>query len=66
MADRVSELLCSSMSFLSGMAMAIDMGNTFTTYNISPTPAQADRDMLLNDWYMVGQDIQEAMSAYEQ
>ena len=65
MVNRVTDLLCSSLSFLSGMAMTMDMGGTFTTYNFSSTPAQADHDMLLNDWNMVGQDIRNAMGSYE-
>ena len=48
-ANGVSSLLVASMSFTGGMAYTMDMGDTFNTYNISPTPGAADRVALAND-----------------
>ncbi len=48
-------------SFLSGVARAVDLGATFTQYNISPNGAIADERALRSDWKVVGQDLKKAM-----
>lgn len=59
----VSSLLVPSMSFAKGMASALDLGATLTTYNVSPTPECADRFALTNDLYVVCREMEKAMNA---
>jgi hypothetical protein len=37
----------------------------YDAYNMSRTAAEADYKALLSDWCIVGQDIQDAMTAFE-
>ena len=60
----VSSLLVPNMGFVKGMAHVLDLGDTFTVYNISPTPEKADRTALANDWFVVGREMEKAMNAY--
>lgn len=59
-------LLTTALSFWGGMASAMDIGNNLYTYTTSPTPADADRKALAQDWYIVGQDFYGALADYEQ
>jgi hypothetical protein len=52
-------------SFLSGVARILDLGATFSAYNISRTEEEADRDSIQSDWSAVGHDIRAAMSKIE-
>jgi hypothetical protein len=51
-------------SFLTGIASIIDFGNTLFVYNDSPTGEVADYIAIKNDWFVVGEDLQEAVDAY--
>jgi len=53
-------------SFLEGAARALDLGGVFDSYKDSATPSQVDTQVTLQDWMMVGTDLQAAISAYEQ
>ncbi len=56
-----SDFLYAGPSFLEGMARVFDLGGTMNEYNGSPTPSYADAYAIGMDWYVVGQDIREAM-----
>ncbi len=47
--------------FTFGMARALDLGANFDGYNISRIPAEADTKALLSDWYIVSDDLLNAM-----
>jgi hypothetical protein len=49
---------------LEGAARIIDLGDTLTEYNQSPTGDYADLCALSADWRQIGQDLQEAMLWY--
>ena len=51
-------------SFLEGVARTLDIGGTFDFYNESPNGRIADTRAIMNDWKMVGLDIQEGINAY--
>lgn len=47
-------------SILSGAARVLDLGDTFTEYNISRTPEEADMKALAADWGVISDDLWEA------
>ena len=53
-------------TFMAGMARVLDLYGTYDSYNESASGDEADAVALRNDWAMVGQDVQDAMNAYEQ
>jgi hypothetical protein len=59
----MSDFLFASPSFLSGSARTIDLGAAMNhwSYNISPTPSEADLRAIQNDWKAVGRDIRKAV-----
>ena len=59
-----ASLLFASLSFLQGMASTLDLGGTLTAYNISLTPNEADSSALAHDWFVVGDELCEAMETY--
>ena len=58
--------LFATPSFISGLAMTLDMGSTLEQYNTSRTPDEADIKALQSDWRVTGADIRSAMKEYEQ
>lgn len=52
-----------SPSFLTGMARVLDLGATLElySYNVSPTPEEADARAIGTDWEVVGSDLAEAI-----
>lgn len=60
-----TDFLFAQPSFVSGMASAVDIeGACF--YNESSSTLEADEKALKSDWGMVGNDIREALTQYEQ
>ncbi|MEI8230641.1 MAG: hypothetical protein WCG83_05930 [Candidatus Peregrinibacteria bacterium] len=57
--------LYATPTFLSGMAMTLDLGATMSQYNISRTPEEADAKAMKSDWQATGNDIRFAMNSYE-
>jgi hypothetical protein len=53
-------------SFLEGVARIFDFSGSLNKYNVSRTPAEADRVALANDWKAVGEDMRSAMMQMEQ
>jgi len=60
-----SDFLFAQPSFFTGMARTLDIGATFDVYNVSATTQQADARAIFSDWRMVGQDLAEAMDAFQ-
>lgn len=60
-----SDFLFAKPSFWSGVARAVDLGATFTNYNISPTEAVADERALRSDWRVVGEDLKKAIRQHD-
>ncbi len=59
-----SDFLFAQPSFASGVASALDLWGQLSDYNTSETGAEADADAIAADWYLVGQDIFDAMQQY--
>ena len=55
-----TDLLYARPSFLEGVARVMDLAGALNTYNIAPTPEQADAWALWSDWAAVGQDFRMA------
>ncbi len=60
-----SDFLFAQPSFLSGIARLLDWYALYDAYNASCSGREADYKALSSDWYMVGQDIRDAMAAFE-
>jgi hypothetical protein len=52
-------------SFWSGMGSVLDWLGTIGPYNYSPSEVEADFKALYSDYRMTGQDIEDAMKAFE-
>ncbi|MBI3970716.1 MAG: hypothetical protein HY332_05455 [Chloroflexi bacterium] len=61
-----SDFLFARPSFWGGAARVLDLGNTLTEFNQSPTPDQADCIAMRADWGSIGQDFREAIGQLEQ
>jgi hypothetical protein len=60
-----SDFLFAQPSFASGFARTLDLFGQFDRYNSSSTPAEADTKALAADWFVVGQDIVDAIEQEE-
>lgn len=58
-------LLFAMPSFLEGVARALDIAGTFTQYNTSDNPREADFLALRSDWRAVGDDFYTVLDEYE-
>lgn len=59
-----TDFLFAQPSLLTGVARTFDLFGLFDLYNLSPTPAEADRRALSCDFAMVGQDLVSAMNDF--
>lgn len=64
--DTLTFRLFARPSFTEGLARLFDFAGSLQVYNRSKTGNEADFKALEADWTMVGRDIREAMSRYEQ
>ena len=62
----MTDYLYATPGFVGGIARALDLGDTLTVYNVSPTPAEADHAALNSDWIVVGNDLRSAVDMYAQ
>ena len=46
-----------SDGFLSGFSMILDLGSTYSSYDIKENPYLRDTRMISSDWGIVGRDI---------
>lgn len=60
-----TDFLFATPKFLSGVARILDFGSTLTVYNDSETTEEADYRASYSDWFMVAQDMKEAMDTYD-
>jgi hypothetical protein len=57
-----TDFLCASSSFLAGVGSVLDIGGGLEEYNCSDDP---DAKAIANDWWMVGDEIREALEQAE-
>lgn len=59
-----SDFLFANPTFLTGLGRTIDLGAVLerSSYNISPTPSEADALAIANDWWAVGHDLRKAVT----
>lgn len=62
--NKLTRFLYARPSFVEGVARLIDFGNTLQVYNSSLSSEQADFLALASDWYVIGDDLREAMDHY--
>jgi hypothetical protein len=60
-----SDFLFAQPSFASGAARVFDLLGQFDEYNRSETPVEADAKAIAADWFVVGQDIADAIEHYD-
>lgn len=60
-----SDFLFAQPSFASGAVRILDLFGQFDQYNMSATPVEADAKALAADWFVVGQDIADAVEQHE-
>ena len=60
-----TDYLIARPSFFEGMARLADVGGTLNEYNYSSDGEKADAIAIWMDWAITGQDIYEAIRAYE-
>lgn len=63
--NKLSSYLYARPSIVEGIARLVDFGDTLSEYNDILSPEQADALALLADWLVVGDDLREAMSNFE-
>jgi hypothetical protein len=56
-----TDFLCESSSFLAGMGSVLNLRGQTHRYNESDESDDADEIALSHDWYMVGQDLYDAL-----
>ncbi|ACK67405.1 hypothetical protein PCC8801_3437 [Rippkaea orientalis PCC 8801] len=62
--NKLTGFLYARPSFAEGIARLIDFGNTLQVYNTSFSDEQADFLALASDWYVLGDDLRNAMNHY--
>lgn len=60
--SRLSTFLFANPSYLSGAGHLLDFWGTYTIYNASRTPAEADAKALYADWRSVGEELIRALN----
>jgi len=59
-----SDFLFAQPSFASGAARVLDLWGQFDVYNVSATPTEADANAIAADWFVVGQEISDAIEQH--
>ena len=60
-----TDFLTSQGSLSIGAGSVFNLAGSYFIFNNSDSGAEADARALENDWYMVGQDMQQAICFYE-
>ncbi|HTW62871.1 MAG TPA: hypothetical protein VMD55_13775 [Terracidiphilus sp.] len=60
-----SDFLFAQPSLASGAARAFDLWGRLDEYNRSNTPFEADSKAIAADWFVIGQDIYDAIEYHE-
>lgn len=64
--NKLSEYLYARPSFWEGIARLMDISGSLSVYNSALTPTEADNLALLSDWLVVGDDLRESITEFEQ
>lgn len=56
-----SDFLFAQPSSMSGVASTIDLWGQLTSYNTSESAQEADQNAIAADWFVTGQDIEDAL-----
>ena len=59
-----ADFLFAQPSFMTGIASAFDLTGGLTEYTPYDTRDEANRKALLSDWFVTGQDIQDAIEQF--
>lgn len=60
-----TDFLFAQPSFTSGASRVLDLWAVFDDYNRSDTTLEADAKAIAADWFIVGQDVRDAMEQYD-
>lgn len=60
-----TDFLFAQPSLGSGAARVFDLWGQFDEYNRSGSPAEADAKAIAADWFVIGQDIYDAIEQHE-
>jgi len=52
-------------SFVIGIGSVFNLAGNYFDYNYSTSPEEADEIAIASDWYIIGEDIKQAISGYE-
>jgi hypothetical protein len=63
--NNLTGFLYARPSLIEGVARLIDFGGTLQEYNSALSSEQADLLALASDWRVVGDDLRQAMSQYD-
>ena len=61
-----SDFLFVMPSFFNGVARSIDLFGTYSEYNFSASPEEADARAMHHDWQAVGKDMKAAVDKVKQ
>lgn len=61
-----TDFLFSRTGFLTGAGSVFNLAGNYFGYNYSDSPFEADAKALASDWAVVGQDMQDAMTAFDE
>lgn len=64
--DSRTDFLFSTPSFLTGAGSIFNLAGNYYEYNLSSSGEEADSRAMQCDWAMVGNDLSNALDAYEQ
>lgn len=59
-----TKYLSSSTSFLKGMGSVLNIRGNYLLFNLRYHPKTSDAEAIAHDWYMVGQDLQNASEVF--
>ena len=61
-----TDFLLAQPSLLSGASRVLDLFGTFDDYNRSESSLEADEKAIASDWFIVGQDLYDAIERGEE
>ena len=60
-----TDFLFSTSSFSIGIGSIFNLAGNYYTFNYSDTGLEADMKALASDWFVIGQDIEDAINGIE-
>jgi hypothetical protein len=61
---RYTDLLYAQPTFLEGIGRLVDFAGTLDDYNVSASPAEADRLAMASDCWAGGEDMKKAVASF--